>query len=246
MSMATTRQFDILFLLNEFARSNNISLKPQDGYRDFLAEMKRLLLEQTQKPTVMHGLRTQSMFFYVVASLGGCSLISQEDSGEFYASASGLKRPDFRILTNTGQELFVEVKNFYPNDPLTPYRMKASYLSQLRGYVDQLGHPLKIAIYWPQWRGMWTLVSTETFHTDGTDYFLSISDAITANEMHLLGDCLIATVPSLTLRFLANLQEQEIIAPDGSYSESMTKGAKLYCGTKEIKDQFEKTLAFFS
>jgi hypothetical protein len=115
--MDSPHDFEVLRMLNAFARSEGISLD-HINYERFFETLREALAQHKQRATLMHGLRTQSMFLYVVAALGGCSIITEEDRGEFYALEPNVKRPDFRILLNDGQEFFVEVKNFHPKNPL--------------------------------------------------------------------------------------------------------------------------------
>jgi hypothetical protein len=66
------------------------------------------------------------MFMYVAASLGECAVITEQDKGDFYASDATMKHPDFRVMTHSGQEFFIEVKNFSPHNPWRPYKLKES------------------------------------------------------------------------------------------------------------------------
>lgn len=188
--------FEVLRMLNAFARSEGISLD-HVNYERFFENLREDLARHKQRTTLMHGLRIQSMFLYVVAALGGCSIITEEDRGEFYTLESNIKRPDFRILPNNGQEFFVEVKNFHPKNPEMPYRFNESYLSKLRQYAELFQRDLKIAIYWPQWKNMWTMVSVDRLRLQGTRRCITFPEAMRANEMSLLGDCMVATTPPL-------------------------------------------------
>jgi hypothetical protein len=184
------------------------------------------------------------MFLYVVAALGGSSIITEEDRGEFYALDSNIKRPDFRILLNNGQEVFVEVKNFHPRNPETPYRFNEAYLSKLRQYADRFQHDLKIAIYWPQWKNVWTMVSVDKLLLQGTHRCISFPEALVANEMGLLDDCMIATTPPLGLRLYTDPDHPRTVEADGTIT-CWFKKVTLYCGEQEIEGPFEKHLAWF-
>lgn len=82
--MDSPNDFEVLRMLNAFARSEGISLA-NISYERFFEKLREALAQHKQRATLMHGLRTQSMFLYVVAALGGASIISEEDRGEFYA-----------------------------------------------------------------------------------------------------------------------------------------------------------------
>jgi hypothetical protein len=49
------------------------------NYEQFCKNLREALAQHKQRATLMHGLRTQSMFLYVVAALGECSIITEED-----------------------------------------------------------------------------------------------------------------------------------------------------------------------
>lgn len=241
--MDSPNDFEVLRMLNAFARSEGISLD-HVNYERFFEKWREALAQHKQRATLMHGLRIQSMFLYVVAALGGCAIITEEDRGEFYALGSNIKRPDFRILLNDGQEFFVEVKNFCPKNPEKPYRLTEAYLSKLRQYADRFQRDLKIAIYWPQWKNMWTMVPVDKFLLQGTHRCISFPDAMIANEMSLLGDCMIATTPPLGLRFYTDSDNPPTVEADGSVACKFKRGT-LYCGEQEIEDSFEESLAWF-
>jgi hypothetical protein len=76
------------------------------------------------------------MFAYFAAALGGCKVITEEDSGEFFVSAPDLKRPDFRFVANDGHEYLIEVKNFNPAEPCTDFSLKADYAQSLQRYAE--------------------------------------------------------------------------------------------------------------
>jgi hypothetical protein len=136
------------------------------------------------------------------------------------------------------------VKNFHPKNPEMPYRLKKAYLSKLRRYADQFQRDLKIAIYWPQWKNMWTMVSVDKFLLHGTHRCISFPEAMRANEMSLLGDCMIATTPPLGLRFYTDPDNPRTVEVDGSVACRFKRGT-LYCGEQEIEDPFEESLAWF-
>ena len=65
-----------------------------------------------------------------------------------------------------------------------------------------------------------------------------------ANEMSLLGDCMIATTPPLGLRFYTDQDNPSAVEADGSVACKFKRGT-LYCGEQEIEGSFEESLAWF-
>jgi hypothetical protein len=112
------------------------------------------------------------------------------------------------------------VKNVYPKNPEIPYRFNEAYLPKLRRYADRFQRDLKIAIYWPQWKNMWTIVSVDKIRLQGPHRCISFPEAMVVNEMRLLGDWIIATTPPLGLRFYTDSDYPHTIEADGSVGDS--------------------------
>ena len=94
----------------------------------------------------------QALFEAVVASLGRVQLLKLEDSGDVFLIGPDVKPPDFRIVTAEGDQMLVEVKNFYPNRATASFRMRAADLEEMRLYARLVGvKELKVAIYWSRW-----------------------------------------------------------------------------------------------
>jgi hypothetical protein len=116
-----------LRLLDQFLQSEGLQLSDESADEKFIQRFSALMREHRRSDTRVHGLRIQTMFAYFAAALGGCKIISEEDSGELFVASGDFKRPDFRILTHEGDEFFVEVKNFNQGDPKDEYILKADY-----------------------------------------------------------------------------------------------------------------------
>ena len=174
------------------------------------------------------------------ASMGTCTIISQEDGGSFFAQTPNMRRPDFRIVTHDGQHLLIEVKNFHQNDPFAPYRFSKDYVESLCKYASAMGLPLMFAVYWSKWR-VWSLVAAE--HVISSQQ-LSLPDALMINQMSLLGNCMLATTPPLAIRIIADEGKPRSVGTDGSVG--FTIRAVEFCANGTlIADPFEKKLAWF-
>ena len=183
------------------------------------------------------------MFAHLAAALGESQIINEEDSGVFFSIDGEIRRPDFRILTRSGDQFFVEVKNFHPTNPYDPYPVKGDYLSRLCAYAESFKVPLKLAIYWSPWN-LWSLVDVNHFYRIDSDFQISLPDAMKRNEMISVGDCMIGTVPPLLLRLYADPRKPRSLDENGNVS--FTIGRAVMCaGEEEISDRLESKLAWF-
>lgn len=192
-------QFDLLRVFEAYARSKEISMSDKSTVRQFVKDIPDTIKKHLNRDTLLHGTRVQSMFAYITAALGECSIINEEDSGTFYSSESNVRRPDFRFLKPDGESFFIEVKNFHPKDPLKSYNAKAKYIESLMKYTKKFNIPLKIAIYWSRWE-IWMLIDIEYFDKEKSQYIISLPEAMKRNEMSSIGDRTIGTEYPLSLR----------------------------------------------
>jgi hypothetical protein len=182
------------------------------------------------------------MFAHVAAALGKSQIITEEDSGVFFSSEEDIRRPDFRIVNNEGEEILIEVKNFRQKDPMNPFILKSTYLLSLKRYADVFKIPLKIAIYWSVWK-LWTLVDADHF-SENFDYYIALPEAMKRNEMNLLGDHMVATTPPLSLRLYTDSNKPRSVDENGQVHFTIGRVA-LFANGMEITDDFEKKLAWF-
>lgn len=230
-------------MFDEFAREKGLSIETEGTHDQFMRCISETVQKHRKNPSLLHGFRVESMFAHVAAALGECQIINEEDSGIFFSIDEKIIRPDFRLLLRSGDQYLVEVKNFRPKDPFKPYKIKGTYLSCLRSYADALGVPLKIAIYWSAWN-MWSLVDVNHFNEIHSDFQISMPDAMKRSEMVLLGDCMVATVPPLSLRFYADHQKPRSV--DESGEVVFTIGRVVVCaGDEELTNALESSLAWF-
>jgi hypothetical protein len=236
-------KFDLMRLLDQYARTRGSSIHDQVNQAQFLADLRRDFDANRENPILIHGLRIQAMFAYVAAALGHCTVIKEEDAGEIYAADTSMRPPDFRIVSTEPREFLVEVKNYRPPDPMEPYSMTAAYLDSLRNYALTLKRDLYIAIYWSK-ATLWSLVSAERFNRDRNHYVLSLPDAMKRNEFALLGDCMLGTLPSLALKLFSNPLKPRRLGPDGKAEFTIAR-VELYCGDQILTYQKEREIAWF-
>jgi hypothetical protein len=156
--------------------------------------LRERLLEVTARDSTLQGWRTQALFEAIVASLGSVQLLKLEDVGDVYFSGPDLQPPDFRIVTESGEQILVEVKNFYQRKNETAdFRVRTSDLEAWLEYTNRVVlDSLKLAIYWVRWN-VWTLVDSKVLRPGDDKCSISLPDALMANEMGVLGDRTIAT-----------------------------------------------------
>ena len=229
-------------MLDDFAQSEGLSIKDEMASVKFLERLSLTVQKQRNDPIHVHGFRVESMFAHVAAALGKSQVITEEDSGVFFSSEEDIRRPDFRLVTNEGEQLLIEVKNFRQKDPMDPFRLKPQYLLSLKKYSDVFQIPLKVAIYWSLWK-IWTLVDATHF-IENFDFYITLPEAMKRNEMNILGDHMVATVPPLSLRLYADPNKSRSIEENSQVHFTIGRAVLLANG-KEITDDFEKKLAWF-
>ena len=236
-------KFETLALFSALARDQEYSFKDKETSRKFINKLGTEFFRAKSRPTILHGFRTQAMFECLIASLGKCAVLKQEDSGEIYATDTSLKAPDLRLVLDDGQEFFVEVKNYYQSDPMASYTFKPRYLNGLRQYAKLFNRDLKIAIYWAKWN-TWTLVPEAKIKSGGVSFSISMHEAKMANEMSTLGDYMVGTKTPLAIKLFADRNKPRFVSDDGKV-HFITGKIELYCGDTRIDDSFEKKLAFY-
>lgn len=237
------KALNLLRALDEFASTEGISIEDGQGEEAFIEKVRAALNARQKDPITIHGFRAQAMFAYVAAALGECTLIAEVDSGLFLADDSNIRRPDFHIITKSGDSFFVEVKNFSPSAKFASFKVTNSYLTRLQKYADRFSKKIKIAIYWRHLR-MWTLVGAEYFDKEGEKRILTMESAFKRNEMSILGDYMVGVVPPLTFRCYTNPEKPRRVAPNGTFEVSIQRIAICTSG-QEISDPFERKIALF-
>ena len=185
------------------------------------------------------------MFEDLLVSLGEYSLLKVEDTGRV-VPADSIKVPDFRVVLPDGEQWLIEVKNVYIRNPALSQQkrrlMTPEYRKKLENYASATGGHLKLAVFWARW-GLWTLVSPAHLVDADGNVTLDMVTAVKENELGILGDLKIGTVPPLSLRFVADPAKARSVSPEGTF-EFTIAAVRFYCGDVEILDPIEKNIAW--
>lgn len=249
MKLIRKRHHDSEFidLFDAMGRRSGYKIGDKADSDRFIAEVKASLSRAAASPILIHGHHAQAMFAYVAASLGACKMIREEDTGDIYAESNDVAVPDYRVLTKRGNEFFVEVKNCNDETIERPVRLQRSYVDALERYAAIFRRPVSIAIYWSRFR-LWTMVSTPHLPSDGDDRAIDMRKATKINEMADLGDFMVATVPPLRMRILADPAKPRVVTREasGELRVEFTIGAvEMYCGPNRVEDPRERSIAFY-
>ena len=236
-------RFELMRLLDSYARREGVSIRDQAIHVGFLSGFADVIAASKESGTLVHGLRAESMFAYIVAAMGRCSVVKSEDAGDTYTHSEDLRVPDYRLVTSAGLQLLVEVKNHRPASPVTNYLVKTDYMNGLRVYAELFGVDLYFAIYWSHMK-LWSLVRSDRFDLVDGSYVLSLGEAMKRSDMSLLGDCMLGTKPPLVFRLLSDPECDRRAEPSGE--TGFTVGAvELVAGGEVVDDALEKRIAWF-
>ena len=192
---------------------------------------------------LMHGKRTENMFEYVVGSLGQAVLITREDAGPAASSAGDVQAPDYFVALNDGSRFLVEVKNRQLKDFQTPVILNSAYLGRLERYAALKGHPLLIAVYWPN-VGQWTINRASDIVGPGSSIHLVFQEAFQKNIAAIFGDRMLMAVPPLSCRLWADPQKPRSIDAEGNVIFTIGD-VTFHLGDVEILEERERRLAFY-
>lgn len=238
-----SEEANVIRLLDQLVRTRGLKINELDDQATILQALEGAISCAPQNKILLHGTRVEAMFSYVAGALGHCKVIKQEDTGELYSVRNDVAVPDFRIVTLEGKELLVEVKNCHHAGTKYRYRMTKEYLAKLRNYADLFGCELKIAIYWSR-LSHWSLVSADAFELDDKYYSLSMEQCMKRNEMKIIGDSMVGTIPPIVLRVIPDPNKPQKTEPDGTIG-FIIGDVKLRCDNHEVRDPFERKLALF-
>ncbi|WP_159027839.1 hypothetical protein [Streptomyces pactum] len=219
----------------------------RDRHPETMAAIGHALRASLDNISRLQGQQAQYAFEAVVVALGGVRLIKTEDSGSYYFDdADGeLRPPDFRIILRDGTVLLVEVK-LVPPGKEKKVKVRAKDMEATEAYARATGGRLLYAHYWSG-PNLWTLVPPSAFQRDVGQQRLTVSAAMMANEMGILGDAFLGGKPPLTVSVLMDTgMEKSVEAEDESDQRLMTTaGVELSSAGKVIKDPAELKLAWF-
>lgn len=236
-------KFGALELFAALARTNGFRL---DRGKD-LDEFAKIVLKSIQRThtsgTILHGKRTEAMFAYIAAALGGCKLIKAEDAGDIFVKGPPVQAPDYRIVLDDGSTILVEVKNFYATDFRKRFVLKLKYFEKIQSYAALQGLPLKIAIYFASFN-KWCLVPPDAFETTEKGLEISFITAMAKSEMIVLGDVALATLPELRLELTGKAEEANPLNKDGE-TLIIFRSGKMFCDDVELIDELDQKIAFY-
>lgn len=241
--LSDPKRYEAFGLLDSFLRNNNMSLGEQIVVDKITKSVKKQLIKYKENPIMIHGKRIESMFSYVAASLANCEIIKQEDAGDIFVKKENIKVPDYRVITSNGEQIFIEVKNCHDNLENGRAEFTQKYISSLMDYCKIFGSPLKIAIYWSK-LSYWTLISADRLFNDSNKYYIDFINASKINELSALGDMLIATIPPLSIRIIADTNKEQPLDKTGNRTIEI-KDIEIYSGKTKIYEKIERNIAFF-
>jgi len=237
-------KFDALELYSKVSSDRGYKIGVDGDQRDFVEHVAKSLKNALDSPTMIHGKRTEAMFAHVAGALGNCDLIKQEDSGASFVTSEGVAVPDYKIVTKSGKILLVEVKNFRMRSLSGHYTMKKPYLAKLQRYADMNKVPLKFAIYFSG-VNQWTLLSPSSFIDAGKTVHIDLPHAMARNEMAVLGDRMICTLPPLNMTFEGDTgDEGSKVDADGQALFTIKK-INMTCDGNPIGNDIEQRIAFY-
>lgn len=186
------------------------------GWQDAITSLRRVL----QTPSAVYGWLTQHLFGALVAALGQVELVHQLDAGEGFYSGDPPKVPDYVIVMDDGERLFVEVKS-HGGDPRAGFSLSAGERDGLMRYATLMGGRSVLAVFWAH-MNMWSLVDLSSLERNETSYWISFKNAMIRNEFGLLGDAMIGAQHPLEFRIY--FAEDSIEAPGPEPDTTLFEG----------------------
>ncbi len=237
-------RFDTLGLYAAYGEQKRVSLREAASLDGFIDEMRKEATEALASDTFVHGQRTEALFERIVAELGTCRVLKHEDAGEVFYRLDGPIQPaDFRVVLDDGTERLIEVKNFRSRNGQNDFGFKTSYLESLEAYAKVMGRELLIATYWVH-ANRWTLVSPSRFARQGDRRTIPLIEALTQNEMHLLGDLFIGSRSPMKFRIVSDPTEPRRVEEDGAATFTI-KCCELWSEGRLITSPAEQKLGTF-
>ena len=235
-------KFDVLDLFSTMSINYNYNLSNNISVNDFINRIQTSIKQSQDNDMLKHGKRIESLFAYIVGALGEVKLLTQEDSGNIYYVGDEILAPDYRLTLNNGEQIFVEVKNFYTTDLTKEYRLTKEYFNKLKIYSELNNIKLKFAIYFTT-MNKWVLLPIEAFNETSNSYDIDFVTAFAKSEMSLLGDRMIGTTPNLEIHILTNEYEAQKIDTSGITGFTIRE-TKFFCANQEIKDIIEQNILY--
>lgn len=245
------RQAEQLGTLSLFARLDvprgGTTIGDARRQADFAKRVTQGLSESLRSPARLHGWRVQEMFAAMILGLGRVRLLTVEDEGECYFAGEehSIRMPDFRMVTEDGEQLLVEVKNVPPDAVGDEQVLRLRDLEALERYAELTKARLMIAHYWAGGPNLWTMVDAAVLRRVGDTASLALIQAIPASELASLGDRMLATVPPLTMSLRADPRQTTTAESGGTATISFQiSGVDISCAGTPIEDELEKDIAW--
>lgn len=235
-------KFDVISLFEAVARDRGLGLGDKDTDKDFLREVAAAYKANRDNPILIYGKRAESMFGYVAAALGHCTVIKAEDAGAIISAEANIQPPDYRLVLEGGNQMLIEVKNCYIQSLDKPLKLKSDYVDALEKYGAVFGLDVHLAIYWAKLR-QWTLVSTQRLKREGNWRTVNLGDAAKMCNMAALGDVMVGVRPPLVMRLVANLSEPRSVDDNGHASFRVGK-VEFYNGNTLVTGEIETGLVY--
>jgi len=236
-------KFEVIDLFTAMGREHGYKLHVEEDAQDFIKRVGDSLKESKNNDSLVHGKRVESLFGYVAAALGACKLIKQEDSGEAFLDDKDMIPPDYKVILESGEQLFIEVKNCHFPNINSFYPINKSYMEKVSKYADLHDIPLLFAVYFSRFN-KWFLLSKEGLIEQKKRYAVNFLHAMTQNQMSLIGDRMIGTLPKLSFELLADPEQESTIDEHGQ-AKFVIGNIKLFCNDDEITDDIERNIAFY-
>lgn len=235
-------KFDVFDLYAEFCRSNAIPLNGIDSVEKVRDLFGLALEKHVNNPSLVFGKRVETMFAFVAAGLGKCSLIKQEDGGEVYCNYK-ISVPDYRLVLGDNTTILVEVKNYHPNPFKSPFTMKADYVDSLTRYGELVNCEVKVAVFF-SFLKQWVLLSMSDFALYENVWSISAENAVKRNEMLMLGDMSIGTKPPLEVYIEADNKNPATFNKETGEAKFTAKGVTFGCDGVKLERAEEKELCY--
>lgn len=231
-------------LFSKVSSNHGYKIGVDGDQKDFIERLAKSLKNALDSATMIHGKRTEAMFAHVAGALGYCDLIKQEDSGASFVSSDAVAVPDYRIVTKSDEILLVEVKNFRMRALRDRYTMKKPYLAKLQRYADMNQVPLKFAIYFSA-VNQWILLSPSSFIDAEKTVHIDLPHAMARNEMAVLGDRMICTLPPLNMTFEGDTEDERSKVDADGQALFTIKQINMTCDGNLIDNDIEQRIAFY-
>lgn len=235
-------KFDVLELFSAMATTNGYKINDLHSVEEFISCVKSSIKKSAISDITKFGKRIESLFAYVAGGLGEVKLLKQEDVGNIYYVGDEIIPPDYKAILTDGNQILIEVKNFYSKDIKKEYKLEKKYYAKLQRYSDMHNIPLKIAIYFTI-MNQWVLLPIAAFNDNSNSYTIDFATAFANSEMALLGDRMIGTTPNLEIHLLTNKNEAKAVNTSGIVDFTIRQ-TKFFCGKQEVIDATEQRIIF--